>query len=217
MTIETKFKIGDKVFRASYVITDGKLPCPDCNDTKTWQAVSGAGIGYLIKCPRCSTAYQRSDALSLRYKQAKPCVTTHTVAGLEYTSHDWDKGPKTTYQLDRVGSGTRHHEKTLFIDESSAEVAAEIMAKEADTLSMERNRYYVGDISISDYDLTSAKIKTAEKYAYDAKWEFEALEEKLRDWNEWYGKPDNLEELKTELVEFLKKNGRDNPFETSDY
>lgn len=56
-TIPTpRFAIGDTVYWPDVVQETAVLPCPDCNGTQKWEAVSPAGESFPMPCPRCSAS-----------------------------------------------------------------------------------------------------------------------------------------------------------------
>lgn len=164
-TIETMYSVGDVVFHAGTTTQDKQRPCPDCNDTKKWAAVSPAGNEYTFSCPRCASPYRHHDELSLRYTAHVPFVRKLTIGSVQYNSHvgSWDSGARYMCVETGVGGGSVYAESDLFDNEAAALVAAEAKAAVADTTVPYVVQAYNRALEISDYQLENALLKKAKE------------------------------------------------------
>ncbi len=159
MAIETKFQIGDVVYYATTAETVGKLPCPDCRDTRTWQAVSPGGRGYTFGCPRCSANYAAHHELSLRYNEHKPAARRLTIGSVRYDSHGVECPVSYMCVETGVGGGSVYNESRLFATEAEALRYAEGMAQGSNLKALKEGRYYHGNFDVCDYQLDLAVAK----------------------------------------------------------
>lgn len=158
--LTTKFAIGDKVFSAWTNITQKQHPCPDCQGTRKWDAISPAGKQYQFSCPRCSGSYNASDDISLRYSAHVPSVQELTIGSVRVDTND-DHPVSYMCQETGVGSGTVHHEETLFATHAEATSAAEAMAKTRDESTGWIVKLYDRSLSVCDYQIENAELKAA--------------------------------------------------------
>lgn len=164
--IYTKYSVGDVVWFASTNTERKQHPCPDCNDTKKWNAVSPAGYEYTFGCPRCSARYASHDELSLAYTATVPSTRQLTIGSVRHDSADgWGdgRGPKTTYMCVEtgVGGGSVYDENRLFDNEADALICAKLLASEANATVPYIVKQYNRSLEISDYQLESALLKKA--------------------------------------------------------
>lgn len=164
--IETKYSVGDVVWHANTTTERKQHPCPDCHDTRKWQAISPAGYEYMFGCPRCSARYASHDELSLAYTAAVPYARKLTIGSVRHDSADgWneDRQPKTTYMCVEtgVGGGQIYDENRLFETEEGALVCAKLLAAEQNETTPYIIKQYKGSLEISDYQLESALLKKA--------------------------------------------------------
>lgn len=162
MAIETKFQIGDVVYYATTAETVGKLPCPDCRGTRSWQAVSPGGRGYTFACPRCSTNYAAHHELSLRYNERKPATRRLTIGSVRYDSHDVECPVSYMCVETGVGGGSVYAESRLFAIEADALKYADGMAQDCNLKALKEGRYYHGTLEVSDYQLDLAVAKVGD-------------------------------------------------------
>jgi len=162
--IETKFSIGDVVYHAGTTTQTKQRPCPDCNDTKKWSAVSPAGNEYTFGCPRCAASYAHHNDLSLRYTAHVPHVRMLTIGSVQYNSQygHYDSGARYMCLETGVGSGSVYAEADLFDNEVDALTAAEAKAAVADKTVPYVVEAYNRALEISDYQLENALLKKAE-------------------------------------------------------
>jgi hypothetical protein len=164
--IETKYSVGEKVWLASTTTETKQHPCPDCKDTRQWNATSPAGDKFTFACPRCSASYSSFDDMSLKYQAHVPLVREMTIGSIRYDSHEWPHRaePPTSYMCCEtgVGSGSIYREDRLFMTESDALKHAEVLANIADKTSEWIGKRYNKTLQISDYQLSSAALKIAQ-------------------------------------------------------
>lgn len=163
--IETRYSIGEVVFLACTTRTTKQHPCPDCKDTRRWQAISPAGFGYLFACPRCSVSYSRWDDLSLKYQAAAPYVRQLTIGSVQYNSEpgSYDHGARYMCRETGVGSGSVYKEADLFTTEEEARKESERRAaheNSTDTFIVER---FNKTLELSDYQLESGLMELAKR------------------------------------------------------
>ena len=164
--IETKYSIGDVVYRAGTTTTRKQHPCPDCLGARKWKAVSPAGSEYEFDCPRCTASYISDQDLSLTYTAHVPHVEKLTIGSVQYNSAEgsWDKGARYMALETGVGSGTVYREADLFENYDAAMAASEIKAKLADKSLEWCAKLYDKTLKISDYRLEHAMMKDAKEY-----------------------------------------------------
>lgn len=161
--IETKYSIGDVVWHASTSTERKQHPCPDCNGTRKWKAISPAGNEYDFTCPRCTARYQSNDVLSLDYSVSVGAVRKLTIGSVRHDSHKFGGGSETQYMCAEtgVGSGNVYDEDRLFPSEEEARAAAQVMADKANDTTEWIVKLYNKTLEISDYQLENALIKEA--------------------------------------------------------
>lgn len=159
-SLVTKFGVGDKVFSAWTTITQKKRPCPDCQDTLKWDAISPAGKQYQFPCPRCSASYHSNDDISLQYSTHVPSVQELTIGSVRVDTND-EHPVSYMCRETGVGSGSIHDEETLFATHDEATAAAEIMAKVRDQSSGWIAKLYARSLSVCDYQIENAELKAA--------------------------------------------------------
>lgn len=161
--IETKYSIGDVVWHASTSTERKQRPCPDCNGTRKWKAISPAGNEYDFTCPRCTARYQSNDVLSLDYSASVPIVSKLTIGSVRHDSHKFVGGSETQYMCVEtgVGSGSIYDEDRLFPSEEEALAAAQVMADDTNKTAPWIVKLYNKTLEISDYQLENALIKEA--------------------------------------------------------
>lgn len=161
--IETKYSIGDVVWYASTTTQAKQHPCPDCNDTKKWSAVSPAGYEYKFSCPRCSTRFNSHDELRLTYTAHVPIARRMTIGSVQFNSagQSWDAGARYMCIETGVGSGSIYEEARLFGTESDALICAQSLADTANSAGPLIVGQYNRSLEISDYQLENALLKKA--------------------------------------------------------
>lgn len=160
-TIETKFNIGDVVYKAWTTTVRKQHPCPDCNGSRKWKAVSPAGGEYEFGCPRCGGGYQSDRDLSLDYSEFAPSVQRLTIGSVRTNSASDDRSVEYMCRETGVGSGTIHSEADLFHTEEEAMRAAEVKAKAQNANTEWVVKQYDKSLSLSDYQIENAALKSA--------------------------------------------------------
>lgn len=181
-TLTTKFDIGDVVYFATTSPSTKRLPCPDCLDTRQWQAISPGGRGYLFGCPRCNTSYQSNRDLSLDVRICAPHVARLTIGQVGWNNDPWKpekSGPQYMCNETGIGSGSCYYEADLFGTEEEALRVAEAKAAEATQEIAESPRYYNEHLKVADYQLEQAVVKSAERKQRDAEYSLQYLIEEL--------------------------------------
>lgn len=178
-TIETKFSIGDVVYKAWTTTVTKQHPCPDCKGVRKWMAVSPAGAEYEFDCPRCSSRYQNDHDLSLSYTEFEPCTHRLTIGSVRVDTSSKDRPVEYMCRETGIGSGTIHDEADLFRTEEEAMRAAELKAKAQNSTTEWVIKQYDKSLSLSDYQLESATIKSAKdqkiRHSVDLQMLFEDL------------------------------------------
>lgn len=163
--IETKYSVGDVVYRAGTTTTAKQHPCPDCGDSRKWKAVSPAGNEYEFACPRCGARYLSNDDLSLKYTAHVADVQRLTIGSVRFNSASgsWDQGARYMCRETGVGSGTVYAEEDLFETKEAAQAAAETKAATANVTIPHIVERYNKTLELSDYQLENAALKQAAK------------------------------------------------------
>lgn len=81
MKIETKYNIGDTVYRAGVTTVQKSLECPDCNNTRVWRVETPTGSKFDVPCQRCCSSGYRNE---LAYSIYEPVVETCKIAQVRY-------------------------------------------------------------------------------------------------------------------------------------
>lgn len=179
-TLHTKFAIGDRVWRAWTNTERRQHPCPDCMGSREWRAISPAGGEYTFCCPRCGGGYRSNDEASLDYTAYTPSVSQLTIGSVRIDTNE-DK-PVTYMCVETgVGSGSIYYEKDLFATKEDAEAAAERLAQSQNATVPWVTKQYSQSLSIADYQLHSAELKTARDLRHRHQARIEMLFYDLRD------------------------------------
>ena len=214
--IETKYSIGDTVFNAGTTMEKKQHPCPDCEGSRKWKAISPAGEEYEFACPRCSTSYRSKDELSLDYTAHVPSVRMLTIGSVRYNSAD--HGAEYMCVETGVGSGSIYRECRLFDNEADALAAAEIEAAHSNVTVEWVAQRYNRALEISDYQLSSAALKEAADFksrasmllynisdlfaAIEEAGDKDAVTEAVDEYRRWYWERD-LKEVRDASVDTL--------------
>lgn len=154
--IETKFSIGDVVYRAGITTVTKKHPCPDCGGTKTWKAVSPAGGEYEFACPRCTSNFMHNDDLSLSYSCYEPSISRLTIGSIRVDTSS-DRRNEYMCVETGIGSGSIYAEGDLFHTEEEATTVAKLKAADADKSVEWVAKRFNRTLQLSDYQLTNAE------------------------------------------------------------
>ena len=162
--IETKYSVGDVVYFASTISTRKRHDCPDCLGSRKWSAQSPAGGVFEFGCPRCAAPYQNDRDLSLDYTAYEPTAGRLTIGSVQVNTAPgaYDSGNRYMCRETGVGSGTIYNEDRLFETEEDALKAAKTIADEQNLKTDWIVQLYNKTLSLSDYQIESAKLKLAE-------------------------------------------------------
>jgi hypothetical protein len=171
MIIETKYGIGDKVWFARTETERRQHPCPDCNGTKQWKAISPAGEEYDFSCPRCSASYSGKHEMSLAYSAYTTSVRQLTIGSIRHDTYKDGFSSGTEYMCVEtgVGGGSVYKEGQLFSTKEGAEAAAALMAAEQNNTVEWVVKAYNQSLEVSDYQLSNAGLKIAERAQSEAR------------------------------------------------
>ena len=168
MKIESKYSIGDVVYRSGTVSNRKQRPCPDCLGTRKWKATSPAGTDYEFPCPRCGSSYRSNHEMSLDYSLFEPSITKLTIGSVQYNSADGvhDSGFRYMCVETGVGSGSVYDENDLHLSEADAIAAAQLIANDQNQTVDWVVKQFNKTLEISDYQLGSAALKLASDKAH---------------------------------------------------
>lgn len=203
-TITTKYDVGDVVWLAESQYENRTHPCPDCLGTRTWQAVSPAGRGYVVDCPRCNQGWPRRGA-SLDYYVHVPIARSLTI-GLVTLDFDYDtRSAQLSYMCREtgIGSGSIYRETRLHDTEKEAMDAAlwrTMWLNIGFAIDCPAN-HINSDIRFPDYQIDTAAVKTAEAKVFKAEY---ALERVLGELQDAYGDGSDSW-LKSEVHQILER------------
>ena len=163
--LETKYSVGDTVWYAHTVSTVKQHPCPDCLDSRKWEAKSPAGGEFKFACPRCSAGYSGENDLSLKYTCFVAAVQRLTVGSVrvDTASTHWpERHRANTYMCNEtgVGSGNVYDEESLFLTGDEAMQCAEAKASVQNTTNPWVVKQFSKSLRISDYELSEAREST---------------------------------------------------------
>lgn len=178
--IETKFSIGDRVYKAWTTTVRKQHPCPDCKGARKWKAISPAGGEYTFACPRCTASYHSNRDLSLDYSEFAPCVQPLTIGSVRTDSASDDRPVEYMCRETGIGSGTIHSEADLFHTEEEAMRAAEIKAKAQNASTEWVVKLYDKSLELSDYQIENAGLKAADDQKIRRSVDLQMLFEDLR-------------------------------------
>lgn len=179
--LTTKFAVGDKVFRSGTMTIRKQHPCPDCKGTRKWQATSPAGGVFEMACPRCTERYRSEEGLSLEYSEFIPAVNTLTIGSIRVDTNDADRPVSYMCRETGIGSGTIHYEADLHATEEEAQAVAEEKAKTLNATTDWVVKQYNKTVSLSDYQLSDATLKSARNLINSHSVKLEMLFADLRD------------------------------------
>lgn len=109
-----RFAIGDTVYWPDVVQETAVIPCPDCNGTRKWEAVSPIGERFPMPCPRCSTTQAE-----LRTYKFTGTVRALTIGSVRLDTSDSDPVQYMCVETG-VGSGNVYRESRLGATEDEA-------------------------------------------------------------------------------------------------
>jgi hypothetical protein len=157
--ITTKYSVGDIVFHAGTTTEAKQHPCPDCDGSRKWKAISPVGGEYEFGCPRCCARYHGKDDLRIDYTAHVPSVRRLTIGSVSFNSYG--DGTRYMCQETGVGSGSLYEEDRLFETEAEALAASEILAATSNATVEWVVKQYDRSLDISDYQLDNAALRKA--------------------------------------------------------
>lgn len=183
-----QFNIGDVVFLGNAEHTFRKLPCPDCNGTKTWFAVSPNGLVVEAGCPRCD-GYTR-NLPELTMEDWKPTVRRLTIGSIRIDTARvgkrscWGDEPVEYMCLETgVGSGSVYRESQLHRGESMALAAAEAQCASARAERDEKEAAKVAQVvRCATLHFKDSTIAGAQHQIFTAWYTYRRLREDIEDW-----------------------------------
>ena len=155
--------IGDTVYYVGTTLEKRQHPCPDCLRTKECNALSPAGVRYTFACPRCSAAFQSNHALTLNYTVYTPTVKRLTIGSIRFDSAHKENSVEYMCVETGIGTGSVYNQDKLYAKESDAIEAARLFAEKQTKDSDIMTQQYNDSLSLSDYELSNAAMKSAEK------------------------------------------------------
>ena len=185
-----KFNIGDVVFLGNAERVFEKLPCPDCNGTKTWFAVSPNGLVVEAGCPRCDGYTRNLPELTL--EDWNPTVRRLTIGSIKIDTARinnpdcWGQEPVEYMCLETgVGSGSVYRESQLHRGESMALAAAEAQCAKARAERDEKEAAKVAQVvRCSVLHFKDSTIAGAQHQIFTAWHTYRRLREDIEEWLE---------------------------------
>jgi hypothetical protein len=203
--IKPEFGLGDQFWIVEIDSVQKRATCPDCGGSGKWQAISPAGRGYLINCPRCSAHYHSNDDLRLNYLIRKPRAIHVTVEGL--SKNTWPDEPGALPWEYEVATEAGDHRRIrnhneIFYSEKGAESHGLwrcLWLNLGHMLTAYSKLPDANGARVCDYELDYMDKATLKRKANEAEYAFCNLLENLRDKKE-YGAGDVVAELDRQLV-----------------
>lgn len=200
-----KYRIGQKVYRASETSSSASHPCPDCLGTGKWKVITPAGAELEASCQRCGT-YSSSDIPSLKYQTWVAIVQPLTIGSIQI---DTAAGKDSHWQSDPVrymcretgiGSGSVYDERNLFAIEDEARTAAEAMAQARIAKSQESPEA-LQKKRFSHLPLIDATLETCRKAVWDSWYRYRSLREQMEEYlsDESASAGDTRDEIQSEM------------------
>lgn len=124
--IEPRFEIGQQVWHVRISTKTEQYPCPDCDGTKVWFALTAACEHLPVQCARCSLFSPLGNKLpSLAYFHKIMSVEPLTIGAYQVRS-DLDTNRQVSYMCREtgVGTGSVYYESDLYPTEQEAAAAA---------------------------------------------------------------------------------------------
>lgn len=134
---QPRFGIGDPVWVVYSDTVDRRVPCPDCLDSKTWEATSAVGETFRVSCPRCQTTnWSLSKLPPLARREATFRVRQLTVGSIQMDTNVRDGESVFKYMCAEtgIGSGNVYNETgrwCVYGSEAEALAAAEIEQRDS--------------------------------------------------------------------------------------
>lgn len=130
--IEPKFKIGDRVWRASFEIVEKKIVCDDCRGDGRLVVIMGDNSSVSIECTGCKSGFDGSRGYNIIHdwvEQSKPAI----ISKIEISSTEVQYQSQICQYSNYTGG-----ENTFFATEKEANIRAAEMGKEHQDKQLER-------------------------------------------------------------------------------
>ena len=123
MKVESKFSIGDVVYRPVALSTTVEEPCPDCLGMRSWIAKLPSGEEFPIECPVCRFGYESRGTVKVSTSRGE--VQRMTIGSVRIdTAADPDRRVEYMCRETGIGSGSVWQEPDLYemCEEAEAEL-----------------------------------------------------------------------------------------------
>lgn len=130
--METKFKIGESVYLATFGMKNNRVQCPDCFGKKFLTIIMGDDSQVQIECGGCSAGYEPPRGTVVNYEHL-PKVELCDVVGIEISSAICEYKISRCSESDKgeIFFHTGHvKENEIFSTKEEAQAKADQMAKE---------------------------------------------------------------------------------------
>jgi hypothetical protein len=127
--METRFKVGDKIYLADVEWKPKEEVCPDCLGQKTWTATLPNGETFGIECQTCHHGFEGSRGYIVDRYDYVPRVEEVMVSDLRIDTSSKD-GEQIAYVCQLDGHNRHVYEKDAFPDKASAEEKLPVKAAE---------------------------------------------------------------------------------------
>lgn len=109
--LNPKYEINQEVYGAHAYWLPDNVTCPDCLGTTNWSVTTPAGETFQVRCHTCNEGWYSSG--KVRVYSYRPQVERLTIGSIRIDTND-EKPISYMCVETGVGSGTIHHEETLF-------------------------------------------------------------------------------------------------------
>lgn len=123
MTIESKFKVGDQVYHATFEPHERWDKCPDCLGSKFAKVTFADGLEVTVDCGSCQSGFAPPSGL-IKFYVHEPLVRYVLVEGIDIRRHQ-ESGYEIRYSLSDHRGGS---ETDIFTNEKDAQDRAELLA-----------------------------------------------------------------------------------------
>lgn len=130
---QPKYAIGQTVFAIQDHTVQTAYPCPDCLETRTWDATTAAGELVKVPCARCQQNWLGDERVpKLTRYRAIHSLRQLTIGSIQI---DTNREHMVWYMCEEtgVGSGLNWREAELFATEAEAQPTLERLTLEAQT------------------------------------------------------------------------------------
>lgn len=179
MEIQTKFQIGDEVWKSDTEHVREQLPCPECEDQEEFEITTPGGTTISVLCPRCQGHTHGVE--SLMVSRYKPVVRKLTVGSVRYDSNETSHSRDSYMCVETgVGSGNVYYADDLHETEEEAQAHAKLKAKLANE-KQEAKPEVKWQRRLAALPLPKALCAHGQMARYDGWKAYHVLAEELRD------------------------------------